>query len=279
MKTLTHNIRTTVICLVTATAIALPGIGHASAIDTIQNKVTDISKKLNSVYGQMRNSSPLISVLKDGKLINDLKEIMLYLKQSRADYDQFANSGIYEFTRDMTTLLDGFGDIASTMKLDGISDRLDKSHDLIGSLPPQFMYIMHKAIGPTIIELRDEIQSLNEQLSIVADLPSNREMLTNPERYTDTLCPLVNSSPLDNNKNAKVVYTLIMARLNLLSIKLDYANDMIPDDLTVMVNVVGGGGTNFPFPAKPISRTLMLIKDSVIQRLVNAKEIASVVCE
>jgi hypothetical protein len=272
MKSFTQKLRTTTICLITAAALALPGISHAGAIDTIKLKVTDVQNKLNSVYGQVRSSAPLINVMKEGKLINDLKEIMLFLNESRSDYDQFANTGIYAFSQDISGLVYGFGDIGTTMNLDGLAERLDKSQDLINRLPPQLMYIMHKAVGTIVIELREDVQSLNEKLAAVADLPSNSEMIESPELHKAKLCPLV------NDKKTKVTYTVLMAKLKLLSMKLDYVNDLIPDDMTVVVNVVGGGGTNVPSPVKPITGFFKYIKDRIIQRLENAHDIASVVC-
>lgn len=291
MKNFTKNLRSTSICLITAAAIALPSVGHAgwfseakpekkitrtvkASPGNVQAKIQDISGKLNEIYGQVNESRPLIDAMKNGKMMNNLKDIIVFLNQSQDDYQQFAHSGIHNLSQDMTGLLYGFGDMGRLMKLgNGLEDRLTKANDLLGKLPPQLMYVLDKAIGSTIAELSEDISALTEKLEIVASLPSNREMLTDPETYRGELCPLT------NDRTVKVTYSIIMARLKLLAVKLDYVNEMIPSEITVTAVAVGGGGTSVPNPTKAISQTIKMIGDSMIQRLENADDIATTICE
>jgi len=121
----------------------------------IQAQVEDVLAKVNEIYGQVEDSRPLMNVIKDGKIINDLQDIMVFLNETRADYEQFANSGVQSFSQDVSGLLYDFGDIASIMQVaDGMDTRLAKAEDLINRMPPQLMYVMHEALGASIADMR-----------------------------------------------------------------------------------------------------------------------------
>ena len=241
----------------------------------IQAQVEDILAKLNDIHAQVDESRPLVNAMKDGKIINDLQEIMTFLNDTRQDYEQFANSGVQAFSQDVSGLLYDVGDIGEIMQLGNDMDAsLAKAQNLISKMPPQFMYLMHEAFGPTIINLREQLLQLTARIEFVRGLPSSYELMSAPEQHQVSLCPIV------NDKNTQVSYQVVKARIAMLAINLDFVNEITPDDLNISVTVVGGGGTTVSkFPAKYVTQALKSLADRMGQRLENIHDIAEAVCE
>lgn len=304
MKNFTQKIRTTGICLITATAIALPGTGHAgwfsdakpvkkvtktvvqplkakagakvkSAANQLQARVEDMSSKLDEVYAQLENGRPLKEALENSNMMETVKEVMQYVGDSQQDYQQFANSGVYVFEQEVNDLFYDLTDIIETMQLDAkLKTQINKIRDLIAKMPTQFLYVMKKAVGERITEIRERVQQIKNNLVFVADLPSNRDMFTNPMSHKSSLCPIV------QNRDKKVSYAIIMGRLSELELVAGTLNDLSPDDLYASGTAVAGGGTTVgKFPTKLITILIKHIVGSIKVNLENTKSIAEAVCE
>ncbi len=241
----------------------------------IQAQVEDVLAKVNEIYGQVEDSRPLMNVIKDGKIINDLQDIMVFLNETRADYEQFANSGVQSFSQDVSGLLYDFGDIASIMQVaDGMDTRLAKAEDLINRMPPQLMYVMHEALGASIADMREQVLDISANLDFMRDMPSNRQLLSAPQQHQASLCPIV------NHKATKVSYQVVKGKVAVLNIALDYINEMQPDDLNVGATAVAGAtATVSKYPPKYITQSLKTIGDYIALRLETIHDIAEAVCE
>ena len=242
------------------------------ATDGIKDKVEDIAQKLNSLSAPMQGSQELVNVIKNGRLISDMQEILLFISQRQADYERFANAGIYVFTDDLNTVIDDLGQMGSLVKMKELQQRLATTRELIQSMPPQFLYVLDKAMGKMLAEIKIEVEAMNKQLDLVRNLPPAIELLKHPLDHEAEICPLVEHGA------TRVTYAMLMARLKILNIKLDAANELMPDSVLINVNVLGGAGTNIPFPAKPVSQIIKLIGESVELWLETSKDMAEIVC-
>jgi hypothetical protein len=246
-----------------------------NATDKVQDKVGDMADKINEIYAQFEEGRPLINAMKDSQMVDMAKEVMLYMQESQKDYQHFANSGVYGFEGDINDLLDDMGDIAHKIKLGGnLDEKLDKVRDLIAKMPTQFLFVMHKATGKGVTEVRGQTQVLSTQLSVVERLPSARDLFTAPMNYTNELCPLV------NDPEEKVKLAVVMAIVKRLELFVGLLNDASPDDLHVSATAVAGGGaTVSKFPTKGITLIIKHVVGSVKVYLENTKDIATAVCQ
>jgi len=241
----------------------------------IQAQVEEVLDKLNEIHSRVEESKPLMNAMKDGKVISDLQDIMTFFQESRADYQQFANSGAQGFSQDVSGLLYDFGDIISIMQVaDGMNARLTKADDLIGRLPPQLLYVMHEAMGSSIIDMREQLLEISTHLDFMRDLPSNRELMSAPQQHQASLCPIV------NDKRTKVSYQVVKGKVAILVLGLDYVNEMQPDDLNVGATAVAGATvTVSKYPPKYVTQTLKTIADYMALRLETIHDVAEAVCE
>ena len=155
--------------------------GVRDTADKLQDKVEDISRKLDAVFSQMEVGRPLLDALEDSNMIDTVKEVMAYVGESQQDYRQFANSGVYVFEREVNDLFYDLEGIVETMQLgDRVKVKINKIRDLLAKMPTQFLYVMQKAVGDGITEIRERTQQVNNNLIFVRDLPPKRAMFTNP---------------------------------------------------------------------------------------------------
>ena len=287
------NLKT--ICLLAATLMLSPGISHAgwfadkpvqkakakvtarvsNAAHQAQDRVTAMADKINEIYAQFEEGRPLINAMKDSQMVDMTKEVMLYLQEAQQDYQHFASSGVYGFEGDVNDLLDDMGDIGRKVKLgNGLEEKLDKVRNLLAKMPTQFLFVMHKATGKGVTELRGQTQVLNTQLSVVERLPSAHDLFTAPMNYRNELCPLV------NYPEEKVKLAVVMAIVKRLELFAGLLNDASPDDLHVSATAVAGGGTTVSkFPTKGITLIIKHVVGSVKVYLENTKVIAEAVCQ
>lgn len=291
MNKLTQKIRSTTICLVTVAAIALPGTSQAgwfsnskpvvkvsqkakATAGNMQAKVTDISRKLNDIYSQLEGGRPLVNAMKEGQMVETVKQVLQFVNESQKDYQYFASSGVYAFEQDINDMVSGLGSIAQQTQLDSkLVGQLDKIQNLVAKMPKQFLYIMYKAMGEKIADLSQQTQTLRSRLEFAVNLPSSRDLMVAPMSHQASLCPLV------NDKGIKVSYAVVMAVLNRVMLDVNLLNDLSPDDLYASGTAVAGGGTTVgKFPTKFITLTIKRIVEGIKVNLENTNSIAEAVC-
>lgn len=294
----TKTITFPVICMLAATVMFTPGVSQAGWFDKkpvkakvkqiktnastkakagankLQAKVEDISNKLDEVYAQLEKGRPLKNALEDSNMLETVKDVMAYVGESQKDYQQFANSGVYVFEDEVNDLFYDLTDIIDTMQLDSkLKKQINDIRDLLAKMPTQFLYVMKKAVGERITEIRQRVQQIKLNLVFVAELPTKQEMFKNPTHHKDSLCPIA------NNRDKKVSYAIIMGRLKELELVAGTLNDLSPDDLYASGTAVAGGGTTVgKFPTKLITILIKHIVGSIIVDLDNTKNIAEAVC-
>lgn len=294
MKTLMHKIRSTGICLITAVAIAAPSVSHAgwfknskpfskvvtrvaAAPGNAKERIEDIAAKVNEIYSQISENRPLLEQMKNGRIMDSLKETLVFINGMQTDYQAFADSGVYASRLDIKDVLYGFGDITQAFpgaEPDGkIMVKLDKAANLVDKMPTQFLYLMDKALGPQLPELQEKIQNILDNLAMLPDLPSKRELYRDPMAHVDSLCEL------RENRAVAVSIAVLRARLKATAFKIKTIKAYMPDDLTINVNVVAGGGaTVAKFPAQLPLQVMLTIIEGIEMRISNFTSIADSVC-
>ena len=294
MKTLMHNIRSTGICLITAVAIAAPSVGHAGwfkdskSVRKVVTRVAatpgkakegieDIAAKVNEIYSQISENRPLLKQMKNSGMIENLKETFVFINEMQADYQVFADQGVYTARLDIKDVLYGFGDITQAFpgaESDGkIMDKVEQAANLVDKMPAQFLYVMDKAVGPQLSELQDKIDNIRDSLAMLPNLPSKRELYRDPMAHVDSLCEL------ENNRAVAVSIAVLQARLKAVAFVIKNIKAYLPDDLTVMASVVaGGGGTVTKHPAQYPLQILLTIVEGIDLKISNFTSIAKSVC-
>lgn len=294
MKTLMHNIRSTGICLITAVAIAAPSVGHsgwfkdsksvrkvvtrvAATPGKAKEGIEDIAAKVNEIYSQISENRPLLEQMKNSGMIENLKETFVFINEMQADYQVFADQGVYTARLDIKDVLYGFGDITQAFpgaESDGkIMDKVEQAANLVDKMPAQFLYVMDKAVGPQLSELQDKIDNIRDSLAMLPNLPSKRELYRDPMAHVDSLCEL------ENNRAVAVSIAVLQARLKEVAFVIKNIKAYLPDDLTVMASVVaGGGGTVTKHPAQYPLQILLTIVEGIDLKISNFTSIAKSVC-
>ena len=293
MKTLTRKICSTGICLITSIAIAAPGIGHAgwfskpgpvvkkvtqtvrTGASSVQGNLGEIAGKVNEIYTRMDDNRPLVNALKNGKMMQQLTEVVLYLNESQQDYQAFAENGVYGLRQDIKDLVGTVASISGMLNLDGkLSDQLEKSAVLVDKMPVTFLFALARSgIDKRLQDILEKLTRLSEDLVLVATLPLERNVYLYPEQHKDSLCPLV------NDPQTKVQLAVLNARIDTNIWALDTVSDLIPEDLTVNATVVGGGGaTVSKFPPQYIFKAIKTILGAIKLRTNNYKSIAESMC-
>lgn len=294
MKTLMHNIRSTGICLITAVAIAAPSVGQAgwfkdskpvrkvvtrvaATPGKAKEGIEDIAAKVNEIYSQISENRPLLEQMKNSRMIENLKETFVFINEMQADYQVFADQGVYTARLDIKDVLYGFGDITQAFpgaESDGkIMDKVEQAANLVDKMPAQFLYVMDKAVGPQLSELQDKIDNIRDSLAMLPNLPSKRELYRDPMAHVDSLCEL------ENNRAVAVSIAVLQARLKAVAFVIKNIKAYLPDDLTVMASVVaGGGGTVTKHPAQYPLQILLTIVEGIDLKISNFTSIAKSVC-
>jgi len=288
------TLRQTTLCLVSALAIGLPAIGQAGLLkdSKLVNKVVprvvaapgkatdrmaDIASKVNEIYSQISENRPLLDQMKNGRMMENVKETLVFINDQQADYQVFADQGVYTFRSDIKDVLYGFGDITQAFpgaEPDGrLMDKLDKAADLVDKMPAQFLYIMHQAVAPQLPELQEKVDNIRDSLALLPDLPSKRELYRDAEAYGDSLCELV------ENRAIGVSIAVLQARLKATAFVIKNIKAYLPDDLAVVASVVAGGGaTVTKHPAQYPLQILLTIVEGIDLQITNYTSIAKAVC-
>lgn len=304
MKTRTKKLFSTGVCLIVVAVVGLPGIGHAGWKDhsnnlrakvtqtvkaapkkvtqtakatpgNIKAKVEDISSRVNEISTQLRESRPLMDMMKNGHLMEQLTEVMQFLNESQKDYYDFAGHGEFVMREDIAGLVGSVGNLTNALGMEGkMGDQLQKASGLVDKIPTTFLYPLFKAgIGAKITEIRDRFEVLVDDVTLIATLPQEEDAYLYPESYKAELCPLVNDA------QTKLQLAVLEAKLNAVTWQNKTITGYMPQDLTISLTVVGGGGaTVSKFPAQYIFKIIDTVVGSIHLRLKNYKSIAKTMC-
>jgi len=304
MKTRTQKMFSTGICLIVVAVLSLPGTGHAgwfsdskplkkvtqtvkaapkkvtqtvkAAPGNIQDKVEDISSRINEISDQLRESRPLMDMMKNGHLMGQLTEVVQFLNESQQDYYDFAGDGEFVMRDDIDRLLRSVGNLINALGMEGkMGDQLQKASGLVDKIPTTFLYPLFKAgIGAKITEIRDRFEVLVDDVTLIATLPQEEDVYLYPESYKAELCPLV------KDDQTKLQLAVLEAKLEAATWQNKTITGYMPEDLTVSLTVVGGGGaTVAKFPGQYIFKIIDTVIGSIQLRLKNYKSIADTMCQ
>lgn len=289
MKNTTKNLRSTAICLITAAAIALPNAGHAgwfsdkkaevtrtvkAAPGNARDKMSDIADKLNEMHTQMKDSRPLTNALKNGNMIKQLAKVVEFLNESQQDFQDFADNGADVLKQDINNLVDTISAITDAVGMDSkMTDQLHKAAGMVDKMPTTFLFAMAKGgIDTKLQEIADRLDQLSNDLVLIATLPQEKDAFLYPESYMGELCPLVNEK--------KLQVAILNARLDTNIWMIDNLSSLMPEDLTVSVTVVGGGGATLTkFPPQYLFKAMKIIIETIQLRVKNYTSIAGSMCE
>ena len=295
MKNLNQKMSTTGICLIMAISIALPTSANAGWFSSkqpvkrviakakatpgnITAKVTDISKKINEMARQMSESRPLMQKVKSSKMLNTLKEVVEFIGEQQEEYQDFASNEVHVFRQNFGDMLHGFGgvinDFPAIENADRLNKKLDKAANLINRIPSQFLFIMHKAVGEKLVEVNEKISDLRGDLVKLPQLPAPRVLMQSPRDYETEICKLVDS------RGAAVSVAVIQAKLKTIIFVLKTITSYLPNDLTISVTAVAGGGfTAAIHPAKVPFQIPLTILETVELGIGNNVSIANAMCK
>lgn len=287
MKTFTQKICYTGICLITAATIALPSVSHAGWFSNapkplkkvsqvakgkagdVQNKVGEIASKLDEIYSQMKDNRPLLNALKNGQMVQQLTEVVEFINESQQDYQVFAENGVFTLRSDINELVGTVSDVSDLMNLDGkLSDQLNKAAGLINRIPTTFLFALTKSgIDQRLHDIVARFSQLRDDLALVATLPAEKEVFLYPELHKDSLCALVTDSATQ--------LAVLKSRIDYNTWTIKKISGLMPEDLTVSVTVVGGGGaTVSKFPPQYIFKAISTILEAIKLRLASYSSIA-----
>ena len=251
---------------VTKRAAAVPG--------KVKDRIEDVQDKVNEMYSYLEENRPLADNLRNSKMVDTLKETLEFLQDQRADYQNFVDQGVYDFRLDMQDLVTNITGIGEQFGRSGAAmERLGKMGEFIDKIPASFLYIMHKGVGPQLSELQEQIAVLSQQVSMLPQLPNQRQLLSNPTSYRPTLCPLV------TDEDTALYVAVIQAQLETISFLLKSIKDLLPSDLVVTADVVAGGGLTMSKNPAPLPFQVMaIVVDAINLKISNATTLATAMC-
>ena len=293
MNTLTQKIRSTTICLVTVAAIALPGtsqagwfsdskparkishVAHATA-GNLQHKVSDISTKINEMAAQMAESRPLADAMKNGRLMAHLTELVHYVNEYQQEFQNFNNSGADEMRQDIKNLVNAVTGITDVLGMDSkVVDQLQRASNIIDKMPATFLYPLAKSgLSDKIKATRDRFLQLKDNLALIATLPREKDVFLYPDSYKADLCPLVTDA------QTKTQLAVLGARIKYNKFVIEQMSKLVPEDLTINIEVIGGGGATIAkFPPQYLFKAMETILGMVEMRIDAYKSIGEAMCK
>ena len=299
MRTLTQQIRFTGICVITAAVIATPAVGQAglfrqgikpptpqavvnktarvakSGVASIQNKVGDIANKLDDIYSRLEDNRPLLDVLENGQMVQQLTEVVEFINESQDEFRLFAEDGVHTLRADVKELASTVTDITNMLSLDSdFGDQLQKSAGVVDRIPVVFLFALAKSgVDQQLQDFVARLRQLGEDLLLIATLPPESVVFLHPEAHQDSLCPLV------SNTSTMTQLAVLKARITYNAWTVNTISGLLPEDLTVNVTVVGGGGaTVAKFPLQYIFKSITAVLELIQTRLDTYESIADSMC-
>lgn len=251
----------------TAKAAAAPG--------RARDRIAEVSDKVDEIYSHIEGNRPLADQLRNGRMMNTLKETLVFIQDMQADYQVFADQGVYTFRLEMQDLVADFRSVGETFGRNGAAlERLEKAGGLLERMPTSFLYVMHQAVGPQLADLRVRTAMIRDGLSRLPSLPKPRELFRDPAQHAPSICPLVE----DERTVASVA--ALQARIKWITFGLKTIKGYLPDDLVVQADVVAGGGlTMTKYPAQFPFQVMLTIVEAIDLQISNYVTMATAICK
>jgi hypothetical protein len=257
----TIQFRRTLISLVSAAAIALPGLASARLGDRIQTVKTNAGIHITNV----RENRPLVKAIEkvtepatdifhkvqELQVMEQFQDTMALVNKMQADYQYFSgghgcSATCASFRASLKNIFNDFSSlVADVPALSGNQElvaNIQRTSDLIDYIPPRALYLMWQAMSAKVAELEAmayEIRATLDSLPPLMDPsgfgPNTRTASTNTQGSAtrgDRMCEWVNEAD-------KPVIELIQARLEMLGWEIEKLEGMIPD-----VSVKGEAGAS-----------------------------------
>jgi uncharacterized protein YoxC len=282
MKNTTHNsksshgnntvarVRRTAICAVTAMAIAVPGFASASVI-------SQVSSKVNSVYGQVRllreQTNQLMAgmyktknSLRDGTidaLVNSVQPIVQLVRDRQQEFQAFDAEG---FRRDFGTAIDNVAKMQSMMT-GRVGPGISKLQEKIQTAKPMLLFALHET---PLARLLEKTQGMDDELNTIAKLTASAGDFVKSNFTGDQVRRIsglgmeiaapayVSCKFVMKNVDENDITNLKLSRLRAKQISgiASLALKVLPKSQTVGINVVGGATLSIPNPVTPITAAL-----------------------
>ena len=252
---------------------------HHTATATVGNieaTVKDISAKINTMFKNSQNGMALLGNMHDARIMENLLDMLKFMRDARADYDDFAVNGSRQFRSDLSNIFSDLEQINQTiLHRHALKEKLDKAKTLVNKLPKTLLYPMYQAFGAQIQDMHNKLAMLQDKLEPYAKLPPMQDVLKSPESYSDDFCAF------HGDRRVKVGTAVIKVYLHQLSVIVGVIKDLMPRDLDVDVEVVGegAGGTITANPAYIIVSIEDFIINLVSEDIDDYETIAGALCE
>ena len=218
---------------VTSQVAATPG--------NIEAKVKDISAKINEIFHKIEEGGPLVQKIKQIHLKESIMDIVDYIRDSRSDYDQFANSEAEYFRGDLKSMITNFSSINDTfLHRDSMAEQQSNVERMLDKLPISFLYLVHKSIGPALQDIQTKLGIINSQAQIMSTVPSVSASMQNPQAFIDQVCDK------NTHKGMKTSFREALAIIKVAASQIEmwgeHFKDLAPRDMSVAADAIGEGG-------------------------------------
>jgi hypothetical protein len=252
---------------------------HHTATATVGNieaTVRDISVKINTMFKNSQHGMALLGNIHDARLMDNLFDMLKFMRNARADYDDFAVSGSIQFRSDLLKIFSDLEQINETiLHRPALKKKLDKAKTLVNKLPKTLLYPMYQAFGSQLQDMHGKLAMLQDKLQPYAKLPSMRDVLQDPDRYTEPFCAF------HSDRKVKVGTAVIKVVLHQLSVVVGLIKDFVPRDLDVAAEALGegAGGTFTSHPAYIIVSVEDFVINLVSEDIDDYETIAGALCD
>ena len=242
-----------------------------------KGQIEDLADKLDEIVSQIRENRPLLNHMKNSPVINGVTDTMKFLQDNQAEFQQFVGQEADYFRDDVKNLMLDFINISQDFPIarqkQKVIESMEKIASLIDKLPPALLYPMYKALGPRLEEMQDIVTGIRTKLAAIPKLPPMKELYLDPMAHAETMCTFV------DNKEVAVHIATLQATIKSAIFITKMAKEYIPEDFTISVTVVGGGGmTLMIHPARIPFVAIGHILEGVDLAITNTSSIGKSVC-
>jgi hypothetical protein len=274
MKTVIHKIRSTSICLITAVAIAVPGLASARLGDRVRAGIQTVHTGTNTLITNVQQHQPLANAnetirgpaaeifdaVKQLQVVDQLKQTIGLVQYMQADYDYF--SGGQGCSATCASFLDRlknvFGNFAQLVleipalsSESGLIENMQRVSGLIDHLPPRALYLLWQTLSAKMDQLEAAADEIRQTLANLPPLQpvgsfgtrdngmSTMSVGTTVSGQASNFASNVSDSYCNlKNKEDDPWVKMVRARLELFGWTVEQFEGMIPD---VEVKALGGG--------------------------------------
>ena len=186
MKTVTHKIRSTSICLFTAVAIAAPGLASAglgdrvrSGIQTVRTgssiAITNVKQRplANAVEAVRAPAAEIFDTVQQLQVVDQLKQTMVLVQHMQADYDYFSggqgcSATCASFRGRLKNVFGNFvllvSEIPALSSESGLIDNMQRVSGLIDYLPPRALSLLWQTLSAKMDQLEAAADEIRQTL-------------------------------------------------------------------------------------------------------------------